>query len=70
MSYEWPLLIFTFLTAASVGAFICGGGARLLIEHAGGDTSASERRFPAAAFFGWQRRWRTSAPSWARRRPF
>ena len=25
MSYEWPLLIFTFLTAASVGAFICGG---------------------------------------------
>lgn len=52
MSYEWPLLIFTFLTAASVGAFICGGGARLLIEHASSGAAASERRFPAAAFFG------------------
>lgn len=52
MSYEWPLLIFTFLATASSGAFICGGSAQLLSKRTGSTEAAAEPRFPAAAFFG------------------
>ena len=32
MSYEWPLLVFTFLAEAAVGTFICAGCAQLVFS--------------------------------------
>ncbi len=32
MSYEWPLLIFTFLAEVAVGTFICAGCAQLVLS--------------------------------------
>lgn len=65
MSYEWPLLIFTFLAEVAVGAFIGGGCAKALglaaeaaPEPRTADSGPGEKSAPAgksplfAAFFG------------------